>query len=272
MISIAHLINPVNVPSDSDLGRAQPVTFATMKAARDHAQHCRVEQFSAQYAEDREGIPAFITPTPDLERSVLDTASFRVARKLPLMADLLQRLGNASDAEYLIYSNVDIALQPTFYTAVAGLAAKGFDAFAINRRTISDRYHDPADLPLMWPQVGKPHPGWDCFVFHRSLMDGFRTGNACIGAGWIGRVMLTNLACLSRRFQVFTDLHLTFHLGNQRQWRQEIFRDYLLHNARECAAVLLEFDRLSGPLDRDTIPGRFFIQLEKTLPERRQTK
>ena len=124
----------------------------------------------------------------------------------------------------------------------------------------------------MWEQVGMSHPGWDCFVIHRSLLKDFTTGNACIGAGWIGRVMLANLACLSRRFHVFTDLHLTFHLGNRRAWRQEIFRDYLLHNTRECAAILEEFDKKTGPLDRRTIPGRFFHQLNKVLPEQEKTQ
>ena len=58
MASFAHIINPVSVPPDSDLYRAQPITFASMKAARDFARgQAHVTQFTAQYAEDRHMVP-----------------------------------------------------------------------------------------------------------------------------------------------------------------------------------------------------------------------
>ena len=46
------------------------------------------------------------------------------------------RQGDAPDEVFLVYTNADICLMPHFYTSLAGLAAQGFDAMTINRRTI----------------------------------------------------------------------------------------------------------------------------------------
>ena len=109
----------------------------------------------------------------------------------------------------------------------------------------------------------KPHKGWDCFVFDRGLYPRFELGTACIGAGWIGRVMITNMACLSRRFAIFKDLHLTFHLGNDKMWRQAEFSDYTRHNQQECKKVLNHCEAIRGPLDRSRMPGSFYKELAK---------
>ncbi|MBN1224480.1 MAG: hypothetical protein JXB23_14625, partial [Candidatus Aminicenantes bacterium] len=219
MRQIAHIINPVVVMPSSDLSIAQPITFASMTAAREFARSAvNVEFYSAQFPEDRPIVPEDFAMTPDLERSVLDVTSFELERKLPLIKDILDRLYKSTSADFMIYTNVDIALMPAFFSAVDRIVADGYDAFVINRRTISDRYKSVNDLPLMYAEAGESHKGWDCFVFSRSLYPGFDTGNACIGAGWIGRVLITNMACLARNFRIFDDLHLTFHRGNEKIW------------------------------------------------------
>jgi hypothetical protein len=264
MASFAHIINPVSVPPDSDLYRAQPITFASMKAARDFARgQAHVNQFTAQYAEDRHMVPDGFVLTPDLERSVLDTATFPVQRKLPLLKDIIDRLYQSSTADILIYTNADIALLPHFYAAVNELWQDGHDAFIINRRTIPDAYCSVDELPLMYAEAGEAHKGWDCFVFDRRLYPRFELGTACIGAGWIGRVMITNMACLARRFTIFTDLHLTFHIGNDKIWQQAEFSGYTRHNQVECKKILALFEARNGPLDRRGLPGRFYGKLEK---------
>jgi hypothetical protein len=258
MKEIAHIVNPVKVDRSSDLFDAQPVTFETMRIARDLAgADAQVRLFSAQYPEDRPAVPAGFTLTSDLERSVLDIATFSTARKLPLIGDILGRLYEASSAGYLIYTNVDIALMPHFYQSVRRLIAKGYDAFVINRRTIPDTYHRVEEIPSMWAEAGEPHKGWDCFVFARSLFPRFELGNACVGAGWIGRVMITNMACLARRFEIFPGPHLTFHIGNKQAWKSADHAEYLTHNKEECRKILMKFEKKIGPLDRRGIPGRF---------------
>ncbi len=266
-MKIAHIVNPVKVGEDSDLYIAQPVTFASMEAARRFsAPEVDVSFFTTQYPEDRCIIPREFVPTPDLERSISDIGAFKIPRKFPLIKDILDRLyhDTAGEHEYLIYTNVDIALQPYFYRAVSLIAARGYDAFVITRRTIPGTYRHPGDLPLMYGEAGDPHKGWDCFVFKRSLYPRFRLGTACIGMGWIGRVLISNMAALARKFRVFTDLHLTFHIGNEKSWKSGEYSDYMHHNREECRKILEAFDREAGPLDREKFPGRFFRFLENT--------
>jgi hypothetical protein len=254
------------VGDDSDLFVAQPITFATMRAARELAGAsvaATVNLFAVQLGEEEEvGLPECFVRLPGLDRSVADLKEFKSRRNLPLIRDILQVLYESDCTDYMIYTNADIALQPYFYWTVAGIIAQGHDAFAINRRSISDRFRDFADIPLMYSELGEGHQGWDCFVFKRDLYPRFNLGQACIGAGWIGRVLLTNMACLAKNFRIFTDLHMTFHVGNQQVWKTDLFSDYTEHNKEECRNILHNFEAQFGLLDRQKIPGRFLDRLE----------
>ncbi len=246
MVRLAHIINPVQVPETSDLYVAQPVTFQSVILARNFArqQGVDVQCFTAQYGRDRALVPAEFIPTPDLTRSVLDVGTFQVARPLPLVGDILARLYEAApDADYLIYSNVDIALQPHFYCAIAALIDQGYDAFVINRRTISTTHRDPAALWLMAAEMGKTHPGHDCFIFARSHYPHYQLGHLCIGASLIGMGLLINLISQGQRFQEFRDLHLTFHLGDDRTWRNPKLEDYTAHNLHQAIAILQHYQQ-----------------------------
>jgi len=71
--AIAHIINPVQVGPQSDLYVAQPITFESIRVAKDAARRdCDVTVFSAQYAEDRIMVPDFASATPDLDRSMIE--------------------------------------------------------------------------------------------------------------------------------------------------------------------------------------------------------
>lgn len=246
MRKFAHIINPLVVGESSDLFKAQPVTFKTMQTARDFAKgQIEVELFSAQYAEDRKIVSADFTMTPDLERSVMDFGKFKLKRKLPLLKDILDCLSAATDAEYLIYTNVDIALQPHFYLTVNSIIEQGIDSFIINRRTITETYQELEQIPLMYAQVGKKHPGRDCFIFKKQFYKHYKLGNVCIGAGRVGAVLALNLMYNSLFFEEFRDLHLTFHIGEQRVWREDKFQDYNSHNRCEWDAILKYFQMRS---------------------------
>lgn len=262
MRKIAHIVNPVIVNKSSDLFGAQPVTFETMRTARNFARgQVQVAHFSAQYAEDRPLVPDDFQVTPDLERSVLDFGTFQQKRRLPLIKDILDRLYEASDADYLIYTNVDIALMPYFYVAVDRIIEDGYQAFVINRRTISEQYSHLDQLYLMFSQVGVKHPGYDCFVFDRTLYPEYKLGAACIGANWIGRVLITNLICHSKKFKAFEDLHLSFHIGDERSWKASTFQDYDKHNEDELHKILLEY-KARGLLQGKPLVKGFLQQIE----------
>lgn len=254
MRKFAHIVNPVAVGEKSDLYKAQPVTFKTMRTAREFAENVvEVELFTAQFPEDRKIIPADFTMTSDLDRSVLDFGDFEIKRKLPLLKDILDRLFEATDAEYLIYTNVDIALQPHFYLAVNRIVEQGVDSFIINRRTITEEYPEIEQIPLMYAQVGKKHPGRDCFVFRRQYYKHYELGNICIGALRVGAAFALNLIYNSISFQEFRDLHLTFHIGEQRNWKQNSFQGFHLHNEVEWKKLLEYFRKRSPHIKHEMI-------------------
>lgn len=259
---IAHIINPVIVPDSSDLKIAQPITFESMRVAKKYAEEIvEVDLMTTQFSEDRSLIPPDFSATPDLTRSVLDLGDFSRPRKLPLLRDILDRFYENAEAEYLIYTNVDIALMPNFYVAVNKYIDNGYDAFVINRRTVSSEYSKVEDLPLMYAEVGEPHPGHDCFVFKKELYPDFVLGNVCVGIVGVGWALIVNMAYHANNFKEFTDKHLTFHRGNDRTWRNEIFRDYSLHNRACMTEVMHELEQKYGKLESN---GRPIVRVKLT--------
>jgi hypothetical protein len=263
VLTLAHLVNPVTTAAGSDLAMAQPITFASIRQARDFARDSvRVNLLSAQFAEDRPAVPTDFSATPDLNRSVADLAGFATPRKLPLLRDLLQRLYDHANCDYLMYSNVDIALMPYFYSAIQQIAAHGYDAFVVNRRTIPATFNTSADLPSMYSQLGQPHPGWDCFVFKRDLFPRFVLGNACIGIPRVGLTLICNLICFASHFQEIKDAHLTFHVGNAMSWNHPDLADYKRHNTTEFLASLQALAQWMDYKNPQTPLGGFLTTLK----------
>ena len=238
MRKIAHIINSFNANPSSDLYTAQPITFNTMLEAQARSKDVvNVELYSAQYAEDRNMVPTDFYATKDLTRSVLDLESFKKEIKLPMIGDIMDRLYAESDAEYLIYTNVDIGVYPDFYLEVNRFIDSGLDAFIINRRRLSAEYTSLDDVPRIYLDKGKKHPGFDCFVFHRDLYPQFELKDICIGVPFIGITFAQNLFALSKKFQLFENEILTFHIG------MEIFkgraqRDYFRYNQKQFWAAM----------------------------------
>ncbi|PSR13486.1 MAG: hypothetical protein DA408_10670 [Bacteroidetes bacterium] len=233
-LAFSHLVNPVQVGPSSDLYVAQPITFQSMlRAQQEAARHAvEVNLLTTQYPEDHAVIPAYFQLTPDLERSVLDIRSFQRPRKLPLIGDIMSRLYHHSSSPYLIYTNVDIGLQPHFYCRVAELLTQtGCDALLINRRRLPASYVSPEELPRIYLDPGKPHPGFDCFVFHRDLYPRMRFAEICVGVPFIGVNLAHNLFAFANKCLLIDDEHLTFHLGEVVMPQHD--PEYYWHN-RNC--------------------------------------
>jgi hypothetical protein len=263
---IAHIINPAVVPKSSDLFTAQPITFETMRIAQEYAKpDVDVTLFSAQYSEDRDFIPGFFQKTPDLERSVVDFGNFKEKRKLPLLRDILDRLYEGTDAEYLIYTNVDIALMPFFYLSVKKIIESGYDAFVVKTRIISDHYKDVSEIPRMYIEIGEKERGYDCFVFKRDSYPKYRLGDVCVGVGQVGKVLLWNLEIHAVRFQVFKGKHLTFHIGDQKIWKKRKYDDYLKHNMKESMNVIEELEKEYNSLKTNLWKKRKIKETKKRL-------
>ena len=244
----------------------QAITYQTMKIARDFAaREVEVSLLSAQYPEDRDVVPEGFTATPDLARSVLDVDSFAGRRKLPLIADLIERLHRNSDADWLVFTNNDIALMPHFYLTVKRLIESGRDALVINRRVVSDEYRSIEQIPLMYPLIGTPHEGHDCFVFPRHVYGKLQLAEASVGAPWVGRILLWNLVCHSQRFEELRDHHLTFHLGIT-DWESDAHTEYASHNERELRKVLEHLRAAGVPLHKDGPLARYLADIWFLLP------
>lgn len=254
MLRLAHITHPGIVPETSDLKIAQPITFETMKTARDFAVRTpgmKIELYAVQFHdEERIPLPDCFTRTPDLTRTICDIKTFKKKRKLALVKDILDILyAQAPTADYLVYTNVDIALMPYFYTAQAHFIETGYPAYAINRRTIPGHYKTIPEIPLMYAEIGQPHKGYDCFVFKRESYPHFKLGNICIGAAWIGRAMIANMIAYAQKFNEFRNEHLTFHIGDAQDWRTPGYDDYTQHNRAEYMEIFAQLEKEKGPYD-----------------------
>ena len=240
MRKIAHIVNPVKIGIQSDLYYAQDITFETMRVAKEYVKgKLEIELFTTQYPEDHSIIPDYFIKTKDLENSVLDFNEFKKKRKLPTIKGILDRLYETTDAEYLVYTNVDIAVVPHFYETINHIIEQGYDGFIINRRRVSETYTKVEQIPMLIADVGEPHPGFDCFVFHRNLYQHYKLHNICVGIPFIGIALAHNTFCFAQRFKLFTDLHLTIHIGMEimKNWGD---KQYFLHNKQEFKKVTKE--------------------------------
>jgi hypothetical protein len=238
LATLAHIINPVNVPENKELMLAQSFVFESIKCAKENFKNAvDLKLYTVQYAEDLPVIPSFFTVLPDLKRSIQNVGTFSDKRKLPLIKDILESAYIHSSAEYVIFSNSDIVLMPFFYNAVQQIIAEGYDAFIINRRRISGKYNSIDQLELMYSEVGKDHLGYDCFVFKRDLYPKFILMNVCIGIPCAGNDLAHNLFCFPEKFRLFTQKHLTFHVGMElhKKWGKP---DICAHNKNEFLKVV----------------------------------
>lgn len=281
-LTLAHVIHPGIVDPASDLFVAQPVTFATMETARAFAGDTVSIQVQAVLFHDEQGmrLPETFNRIPRLTRSIADLKTFKKIRKLALIKDILDAAYHVSEADYFIYTNIDIAVQPNFYKTVAAMIGTGLDAFVINRRTIPGTYSSIADIPLMYAEIGAPHNGYDCFIFKRALYPKFKLGAVHVGSAGIGRALLANLVAHAGRFKEFRDAHLTFHLGDACAWRSEEYSDYFRENWNEYLALFQQIEAARGDFeprlraylldtgDSRFIPdfGLYFIKNGQCLP------
>lgn len=273
MVKLAHIINPVIVKESSDLFIAQPITFATLKTAQDYAksQGLEVELYSAQYPEDHSIIPSFLTKTPDLENSVLDLQNFSKKRKLPFIKDILDRLYENSDADYFIYTNVDIAVLPNFYLAVAELINQGYDGFIINRRTINKQFQTVDQIPLMYAEVGLDHPGFDCFIFPKQVYPNFKLNNVFIGFPPIDYAFIINMLCNFKNFEIFRNLHLTFHIGNDKVWEKGSQEEYFILNTQETDKILEHYLSKDESFKNNPLVSRYLNTLSVSIKNEKYT-
>lgn len=236
--TMAHLINPYAcLPETPEHKTQQLVLQSIVNAHENSAQKEQVRLFAAYYHTDQCKVPYNFTLLPPLTRSVADIKSFKTRKNYPLMADLLHALYNHTNADYFVYTNMDIILMPFFYDVVFSYIQQGYDAFAINRRRISKYFLNNHSLQEIYAEIGKSHPGFDCFVFRRTLLPHFIMKNICIGIPFVEATLIYNMVAFSNRFRLFPDKHLTVHIGMEVMPRRD--KEYFAHNKQEFQKYIL---------------------------------
>lgn len=233
MAKLAHIVNPVSAAPGSELAVVQPITFESMRRAKGH---CSQEVELIAVTSGDPAVEGFMA-SAHLSRSIKDVRGISEERPLPFLHDILDAGIQATDAEYIIFTNVDIVVNRMFYDLVAGYIKDGHDAFIINRRRVSRRFDSPDQLDEIFAETGKEHGGFDCFVFKRDLFSSFILGEVCIGIPHVGNTLAHNLICFANDFRLFTNKHLTFHVGMElvKNWGPS---DVNAHNKREFRKVL----------------------------------
>jgi hypothetical protein len=247
----------------------QSITFDTIKYAKRFAEpDCRVDCVVVTYPDAADLIPPGFVVAPSLKRFVTDVAEFRVKRALPLLFDVLQSGVSAPLAtpegpaavEFLVLTNSDIHLQPTFYRVLAELIKVGYDVMTVNRRTIDLPRDNRAFSPIFIADQGRDHPGFDCFVLPVAMLKTFVPSDACCGAGWAMRSLLYNLVANANRFLMLTRVQMTFHLGDDAYWYQPIFADYRDFNKVQAKSVVT---RLAKDFEKAKRLADFIVAHEK---------
>ncbi len=229
---LAHIVRLVGdspAARERHLHVAQPITFETMRRAKERSNHSKdISLWAVRHIEETTPIPQAFSEAPPLKNYardfVPDLARIAPSSRLARIVDVLSSLQQASDADYLIYTNVDIGLQPQFYDAVYSYIRSGCDALCINRLDLPKAVDGVPllveDLDRILALPGQRHPGIDCFVFHRSLLPLLNLGNVFLGAMPVGLVAMSQLRQHASRFRWIKNRRLTFHLGNDAVWQR----------------------------------------------------
>jgi len=241
-VSFCHLINPFPCPEDSEHGIASRITYASLCLAADEAakRGIRVEVNAVVLPGDEIAIKSPAKLAGYLNRTVQDVHPMAPKRPFPLIADILLTGAESSNCDYLIFTNMDIAVQPSFYVQLQEIIEQRFESgtpFTVYRRNISSHYNRIEQLPEMHRQAGQIAYGYDCFVFPASYVSQLDLGNCCIGAAHFDYLLFIMLDAVSGfRARRVNDLPLTFHIGNDIAWSSQI--DYIEHNLTESLAAI----------------------------------
>jgi hypothetical protein len=249
MLKIAHVINVTEINEQkraSYLHIAQPLTIKSMLIAKQVSLSLvDVELVAVRHQDENIEVPAGFSRAADIDKyawEYIDILKKCIPKKpLPRLTDILQSLYNSSDAEYFIYTNLDIGIRPHFYTYIKQMIEKGYDAFCINRRDLPKKNNgvllDSSKTGLIYTLEGDRHPGIDCFVFKRRIFPHLNLGHVYVGFPPVGQVLKTQVEINSKSFTWIKDEFLTFHIGHDSPWLNSENSAYFDENERQASGL-----------------------------------
>ncbi len=245
---IVHLVNPFRSAGGDCDDRTQALTYETMRRAKAFSADVPVHLTAVVAEGQQDCLPEAFDLAGTLDRTIDQIADLEHPRPLPLLFDILElgyrrgaelarQHGDAPEDVFLIYTNADICPMPHFYGSVSDLVAKGFDAMTINRRTIPAHPREFGNLAKMYAEFGQTHPGYDCFVFPLANFERYVRSDAFVGGDFVARSLLYNMVAHSKTMLMLRKAHLTFHIGDEREWSDPKFRDYRKFNVKQAISI-----------------------------------
>lgn len=273
--TLVHVVNLYSGAGDSQ--EAQELVTASMREAQAADQES-VSLINVQAETDADLTPAGFLRGRNIDRTVMDIASFQQPRPLPLIFDVLERGAElAGPDDFIIYTNSDICLRPYFYRCIRDLIALGFDAITVNRRTFGDSRYFPKGSSLALAETGLDHHGFDCFIFPKFQFDTYVRNHACSGIVGVAQGLLYNMVARAGAMVMLKNVALTYHFGNERSWDSPALTDYSAFNQQEVLRVLdgLAVDkkamqRLQAFCRAHQEPGPARLHMEKLVAEARE--
>lgn len=268
-VSFTHLLNPFPAKPGSEHQIASSVTYRSLHAAQQLADQkgLRVDFRAVILPGDEGAVAPPIGEVVYLKRTVQDLVRLTPKRPLPLIEDILKIGAEQIRGSHLIFSNMDIAVQPHFYTTLHDLICHqiGPDMpFTVPRVNIDAGLANEA-LEAMYRADGPIGQGYDCFVIPRELVRDLDLGGCCIGAPYFDNLLVMELDAVSRTgFRHLVDQRLTFHLGCDIAWAAMI--NYVEHNLGESLAAIARMRRRYPIAD-----GSFFDRNDKWHFQRNAT-
>lgn len=232
----------------------------------------QLEFFFAAFEEDKQCLPNDFGQYIELKRSSNDYFS-NSKLKLPLIGEIIDGILSHSHSDYIIYSNVDISLMPNFYKRISELINEGYDAIIVNRKNIAEGNYSSKNLEAIYNLPSKYHPGFDCFVCHRALLQNFNFENIFIGVPFIGIAFAHQIFAKSKKYKLIDREQLTFHIG-EKWYSKRAPKQFYKHNQKAfwkiVNAELLDLHHLKKmPYQEITFPIRIIKWiLQPSIPIR----
>lgn len=233
-MKFVHVINPYKCPIDnpSYLYYAQPITFKSMliskKYSENHTKNLKVKLCNINYPEDDGIVPKNFKKLPYLENSTQKL--YNTNKKLPILQEIFNKTLKNTMSDYIIFTNSDISLKPYFYKKIYLIIKyENRKSFTINRRDNIPKFINKNgnkirltnnNMNVFNKFKGERHPGNDCFVIHRSILKQINLGELFIGYPPWGFTLVSILRKLDPTFKIYKNLFLTYHLGKDKQWKQ----------------------------------------------------
>ena len=227
-MKIAHIVNILEIKpkhESSYLHIAQPVTLKSMLDAKLKSKNPEdIDLIAVKHKDDNIECPEGFRMARDLTRYCYDVfPELPKTRGLPLISDIFHALNQASEADYYVYTNIDIGLFPDFYDFVIDTISNGINGFTINKLTMHKKLNgitlDQNNYNLVFNQKGSKHSGFDCFIFPSTKIKSMKLGNVFIGTPPIGTVIKREMQRSIKSFKsLSSNTRKTFHLGNDIFW------------------------------------------------------